>query len=353
MASAGAQEFRPLFNGKDLSGWVEMGEPGGFVAENGVLFLKTPRNYPNWLRTDREYENYILRLEYMVSGWCETGIFLHAPLYGDPAESGYRLHLRHDQVPEGARSTGSIYDVAPPIAFANKPAKEWNSVEIHMDWPVLRVKLNDRIIQDLNLEVSEALRHRSRRGYIGFDDLNCAIRYQNIQIRELPDKDRKWTSLFNGKDLTGWTKEGKATWGVERGMIFGTNGDGFLLTHESYSAFEFQTYFRTSSHANGGIYYRRSAGSEGYEIQIYNVPGATNPTGSIYGRVPANAVPCRDGEWCHVRLISDGAYTGVWLNGRKVAESLGLEQPDQGKLGFQNHSSARIEYLAPKIRPIR
>jgi hypothetical protein len=352
-AGLAAQDFQPLFNGRHLSGWVEMGRPGGFVAEDGTLFLKSPRNYPNWLRTEREFENFDLKLQYMVPGWCETGIFLHAPLYGDLVQTGLKIHLRHDRAAEGARSAGSIYDVSPPIIFANKGAKEWNSLEIHLNWPVLRVKLNDVLIQDLNMEVSEALRWRPRRGYIGLEDLNCAIRFRNIEIRELPDKDRKWTTLFNGTDLTGWSRQGKAQWAVRNGTIIGSDGDGFLLTEQSFGPFEFQTYFRTSPHANGGIYYRRSEAFGGYEIQIYNVPGATNPTGSIYGRVPANAVPCRDGEWCLMRIVSDGGYTGVWLNGWKVAETTVLEQPDHGKVGFQNHSEGRVEFLDPKIRPLR
>src|SRR5213594_3933481 len=78
---ARAQDFVPLFNGRDLSGWIEMVKPGGFAVEDGVLVLKTPQNYPNWLRTEKEYENFDLRLEYMMAGWCETGVFLHAPLY--------------------------------------------------------------------------------------------------------------------------------------------------------------------------------------------------------------------------------------------------------------------------------
>ena len=348
-----AQESKPLFNGRDLSGWIEMGRPGAFVVEEGTLLLKTPQNFPNWLRTEKEYENFHLKLEYMMSGWCETGIFLHAPLHGGLAESGLKIHLRHDRTEEGARSNGAIYDVAAPLAFGNKPAKEWNSLEVHLDWPTLRVKVNDILIQDLNMELSEALRSRSRRVYIGLDDLNCRIRYRNIAIRELPDKDRKWTLLFNGTDLKGWTSQGNGHWAVEKGMIVGSDGDGFLFTDDSFSAFEFRTYFRTTPQANGGLYYRRSGSFGGYEIQIYNVPGATNPTGSIYGRVPANDLRCRDQEWCEFRLVSDGAYSGVWVNGRKVAESYALKETDQGKVGFQMHSQGRIEYLDPKIRPLR
>ena len=46
-----AQDFKPLFNGRDLSGWVEMGRPGAYVVEEGTLVLKTPQNFPNWLLT--------------------------------------------------------------------------------------------------------------------------------------------------------------------------------------------------------------------------------------------------------------------------------------------------------------
>src|SRR5262245_60713369 len=172
----------PLFNGTTLAGWVEMGDKNSWVASDGILTLKNPRNYPNWLRSEREYENFVLKLDYRMSGWCETGVFIHAPLYGDLTKSGIRLHLRHDRTPEGSRSTGGLYDVAAPIAMANNPAGEWNSLEILVDWPVLQVKMNGTMIQNLNMEQSDDLRDRLRRGYIGLDDLNCGgLGYRNIQ----------------------------------------------------------------------------------------------------------------------------------------------------------------------------
>jgi hypothetical protein len=348
-----AQEFKPLFNGRDLSGWVEMGEPGGFVVEDGTLLLETPRNYPNWLRTEREYENFELQLEYMMTGWCETGLFLHAPLYGDLVASGVRVHLKHDRAEQGSRSTGGIYDVVPPLTLANRPIKEWNALEVHMNWPVLRVWINGELVQDLNRELSDGLRWKARRGYIGLDDLNCRIRYRSIEIRELPDTDRPWRSLFNGRDLTGWTSRGDVQWVVEDGKIVGQDGDGYLFTEESFGSFEFQIYFRTTHAANGGIFYRVTDAHRGYEIQIYNVPGATNPTGSIYGQVGAGALPCRDEDWCHLRFVSDGAHTRVWVNGYSVAESQALTLPEEGRLGLQMHSAGRIEYLDPRIRPLR
>ena len=40
-------------------------------------------------------------------------------------------------------------------------------------------------------------------------------------------------------------------------------------------------------------------------------------------------------------------------NGFKVAEAVDLPREDVGKIGFQNHSQHTIEYLEPKIRPVR
>lgn len=346
--------FTPLFDGRSLAGWVEMGPPGAFAAADGLLRIAAPQNHPSWLRTAREYENFVLRLEYMVTGWCESGIVLHAPLHGDLKQTGLRLHLRHDRSAATVRAAGAIYDLVPPLALANKGAKEWNTLEIRMDWPSLQVTLNDVRVQDLTLDGTEPLRARGRRGYIGFEDMGFEVQYRNVAIRELPATDRPWTRLFNGKDLTGWTTQGVAKWTVEEGTLAGSAGDGFLFTEQAFSAFEFQTYFRASRHANGGVNYRKTEGSNGQEIQIYNVPGSTYPTGSIYGRVPADGpLPCRDEEWCLLRLVSDGGYTGVWVNGWKVAESWEMARPDTGRVGFQNHSQGRIEYREPRIRPLR
>ena len=42
--------------------------------------------------------------------------------------------------------------------------------------------------------------------------------------------EEKWTSLFNGKDLSGWTPHGKATWSVQDGVLVGIGGMGHIYT---------------------------------------------------------------------------------------------------------------------------
>ncbi len=356
VAAQPGDEFVQLLSGDDMDGWVEMGEPGAFTVEDGTLFLEHPRNYPNWLRSEKQYENFVLELDYQAVGWAEGGIYIHAPMHGDPEKSGIKIHLRHDRTEEGARSTGAIYDVRAPITMASKEDGEaWNRLRIHVDWPRLRVTLNDVIIQDVHMARSDALRRRLRNGYIGFEDIGTRFRFRNVRIRELPPKEREWSTLFNGRDLDGWEAEGEAEWSVADGKIVTGGGDGVLRTVRTFAGFEFRTYFRTTPHANGGIFYRlMDRGPDRpshYEIQIYNVPTATNPTGSIYGIVPAADGGCRSGEWCLMQLISDGAYSRVLINGTNVAEAHDLVLPDSGAIAIQNHSLGVIEYKGLRVKP--
>jgi hypothetical protein len=354
-APLSAEQFEPLFNGRDLSGWVEMGEPGGFVVEDGILQLKNPRYFPSWLRSEKEYENFELSLEYRMPGWSEAGVVIHAPLYGRLSRSGIKIHLRHNNHDEGSHSVGGIYGVLPPLARSAKE-KEWNRLEIYVNWPRLRVKLNGVLVQNSDMNQEADLRWRLRRGFIGLQDIGREIHFRNIQIRELPDQE-KWIELFNGKNLEGWEVQGDAEWEVIDQKIVARNGDGYLVTEDSFSAFEFQTYVRTSKHANGGVFYRwgdTGRRRRGYEIQIYNVLDTTNPTGSIYGVVPAEDPDSRDGEWFLLQLVSDGNYSMVGIDGKIVVESHNLTHPDQGRLAFQMHQkTAQIEFLKPRVKLLR
>lgn len=348
-------EFVSLLEGSTLSSWIEMGEPGAFSMSDGVLVLKHPRNYPNWLRSARSYENFDLQLEYQPVGWAEGGLYLHASKHGEPARSGLKIHLRHERADQGARSTGAIYDLRAPLHIANKAGDEWNRLNIHMNWPTLRVRLNDTLIHDIDLD-SEEFRGRLREGYIGFEDIGTRFRFRNVRIRELPGSMPEWRPLFNGSDLSGWNAEGEATWEVEDGKILASGGDGVLMTDETFSGFEFRTYFRTSPHANGGIFYRmmnRADAPDHYEIQVYDVPTATHPTGSIYGIAPAVDAGCRSGDWCLMQLVSRGGFSEVFINGRSVASADDLALPDSGRIAIQNHSQGVIEYKDLRVRSLR
>ena len=100
----------------------------------------------------------------------------------------------------------------------------------------------------------------------------------------------KWISLFNGKDLSGWTVRGKATWSVQDGVLMGIGGMGHIYTDATCSDFEAKGMFRVTSQGatpNSGFYFRANPPADdvngfprGYEAQICNHMERAIPDGS-------------------------------------------------------------------------
>jgi hypothetical protein len=55
-------------------------------------------------------------------------------------------------------------------------------------WPLLRVRIHDELVQDLDLQRHPELRYRLRSGYIGIESLSYPLRFRNLRIQELPAK---------------------------------------------------------------------------------------------------------------------------------------------------------------------
>ncbi|HOW63978.1 MAG TPA: DUF1080 domain-containing protein [Candidatus Paceibacterota bacterium] len=52
------------------------------------------------------------------------------------------------------------------------------------------------------------------------------------------DENLKWISLFNGKDLSGWTVRGEAIWSVQDGILVGLGGMEHIYSEARCSSFE-------------------------------------------------------------------------------------------------------------------
>src|SRR3990172_9285531 len=75
-----------------LVGWQQIGGPeGAWRFEDGVLYTKGEGN--GWLATNRQYDNLALWVEFRVSPGANSGIFLRAPLEGDPAYTGLEIQI--------------------------------------------------------------------------------------------------------------------------------------------------------------------------------------------------------------------------------------------------------------------
>ena len=196
------QGFTPLFNGKDLTGWVygRRGEKEnktgkGYQVENGVLF-STPEDGGN-LYTEKEYADFVLQFDFRLTENANNGIGIRTPLSGDAAYAGIEIQVLDDsgtkyQTLRPAQYHGSVYDVFPAKRGHQKPVGEWNSEEITARGRRITVVLNGTTIVDANLDdvKNEAVLQKhpglaNTKGHIGLLGHGTRVEFRNIRIKEL------------------------------------------------------------------------------------------------------------------------------------------------------------------------
>jgi hypothetical protein len=189
--------FTPLFNGKNLDGWklVRASGPGYMVEGDRIV---CPANGGGNLFTEKEYANFVLRLEFKLSPGGNNGVGLRAPLEGDAAYVGMEIQVLDDPAPQykdikPTQHTGSIYDVFPAKLGALKPAGEWQSYEITANGRRVTIKLNGQTTVDADLDSvkDEAVLKKHpglarKSGHVGFLGHRSHVEFRNIRIKELP-----------------------------------------------------------------------------------------------------------------------------------------------------------------------
>lgn len=166
-------------------------------------------------------------------------------------------------------------------------------------------------------------------------------------------------SIFNGKDLTGWTIYGTELWYVEDGLLICESGPdkeyGYLGTDKQYKDFELTVEFKQGADGNSGVFFRSSI--EGTKITGWQVevapPGSS--TGGIYesyGRGwlikpdPELDKHLKFGKWNNMKIRVVGDLVETWLNGKKMVtfedEKIGGAT---GSIALQIHSGGGIKVM--------
>ena len=359
-APADEPGFVSLFDGRTLDAWsVQEGPPSAFKVEEDAIVVDEGSNFPTWLRSERQYENFDFRCEFFLRGWMNSGIYLHAPEHGRNTWVGMKINIFHqaDREPK-PESAGSIFPLVAPRAVVVKNKGEWNTFRALMDWPRLQVWMNDALVQDVDVESVPELRHRFRRGYLGFESLSYPIRFRNIRIRELPAKEQ-WDVLYDGADdFAKWqVASGKPSF-EPRGAILRGDGDGQLATRETYRDFVLHMYIRGARYHNGGVMFRAQPAKSGrrgesYEIQLHDVEGAHYATGSLYSFKRAIYPRIEPEQWFPFQLVVQGSSCLVRINGENVLEYDGLKNVEAGRIELQAHDPGRwLEYKQIKVRKL-
>jgi len=179
--------FRPLFNGKDLTGW-KLRDPGGYnswsVLPGGILKNTiTGGVHGTDLVSDQKFWNFTVRYEYMTP---------------DNSNSGFYLRGRHEiqilgDYKSGTPSkggNGAIYDFKAPDKFVTRPGGEWQSAEATIIGNRITVILNGVKIHDKVLcdrpTGSELDGKVNEPGPILLQGNHGTVSFRNILIKELP-----------------------------------------------------------------------------------------------------------------------------------------------------------------------
>ena len=275
-AKPDADGFVPMFNGRDLTGWTNVNcAPETWSVRDGVIYCTG--NPIGGLRTVRQYENFVLELEWRHlrrsgnSGFFVWGSPINAP--GVPFLRGIEVQmLDHGYAEDFERKSGKKSDWFTthgdvfaihgasmkyvgrtngkrsfPTEDRSRPSPEWNHYRIVANNGSLRLHVNGK-------EVSGGDEANYRKGYLALESEGSPVEFRNIRIKELPSSgagpevtapvDPGWRALYNAVDLRGWKTSAvtDAAWSVGGGRITVKNASGeagTLWTANEFARAEF------------------------------------------------------------------------------------------------------------------
>ena len=151
--SAQKSDWKPLFNGKDLTGWKHVG-PGGDTVEDGLIKTHGGMGLLYW--TGGKVGNCRLRVVYKMRDFNDnSGVYIRIPIEPRepwmPVHYGYEVQI--DNHPETSNEdeyhiTGALYSLTKPLSKPGKPGPEWNTMIITIDGPHTVVELNGSMVTD-------------------------------------------------------------------------------------------------------------------------------------------------------------------------------------------------------------
>lgn len=172
-----------------------------------------------------------------------------------------------------------------------------------------------------------------------------------------------WTSLFNGKDLSGWKDNGQEKWMVEGGTIFcesTANKYGYLTTEKTYRNFDLRLEFKAEAQGNSGVFLRSKITGidpqhgpdiEGMQVEVD--PSIGKHTGGLYesgGRgwvatpTEAGEKALKPGEWNNLEISAHGNHIVTQLNGTKIVDFTDPAQKfSAGVVGLQIHTGGGVK----------
>jgi hypothetical protein len=359
--------FVPMFNGKDLTGWVNVNcaPRTFFVKDNEIITTGKPTGY---LRTTKQYENFIAEFDWMhvpprPGAVGNSGFFVWAdpiPAVGTGYTRGIEVQVlvnltyKNKKGEITATSQGDLFSIWGATCVPDRPhpdgwarclpsenhckgANEWNHYRVEANDGVIKLAVNGHVVSGVS-------KCKPRKGYLALESEGSECHFRDLKIKELPstnpkpdevaDEDQGFKNLYTGLDLSGWKTDeaAKKHWQAKDWVLHydGQGGakDRTLRTEKGYGDAEFLVDFRfpkgdgkpspcafalrgeADGQANLSI---RPDGS--FEVRAETTPGATSAPrveGKVTGFKPA-------GQWNRLRATLRGESLKVTVNGHPVA----------------------------------
>lgn len=147
-ALASAENWTQLFDGKDFNGWKHVG-PGEFSIDDGLLHTHGGMGLL-WYEPQK-FGNTTIRVVFKTTGPRDnSGVYIRMP--EPPPDPWYGVHngyeVQIDAAGDDWHCTGAIYSLSKATARAQKPAGEWNTMEIVLQGQKTTVFLNGEKVNE-------------------------------------------------------------------------------------------------------------------------------------------------------------------------------------------------------------
>ncbi len=206
-------DWQPLFDGKTTAGWHTYGKQtigDAWKVENDTLFFDADSKKTGAtggdIVTDKEYENFHLKLDWKISSKGNSGIMFYvnedASKYSDPWHTGPEMQVLdntgHPDAKNVKHRAGDLYDLISVSQETVKPVGEWNTAEIISNKGSLQFFLNGVEVVKTTLWddawrtmiANSKFKDKAdfgtyKKGKIVLQDHGDNVWYRNIVIKEL------------------------------------------------------------------------------------------------------------------------------------------------------------------------
>ncbi len=362
--------FVPLFNGKDLTGWVQRGGDAKYHIDGDcIVGVVNDESRNTFLCTEKEYENFILKLEFKFDQKFNSGVQFRskARQEGDRQRVyGYQCEM------ESGGMTAAIYDEGRRGRWLNvvtdefrestkKPFKQddWNELEIQCVGPSIRTWLNGEPVTDIFDTMTES-------GFVGLQ-VHAAktpgqVRWRNIKIQELAAT--PWKPFFVDKQFVDLEVKPCAKWEfADDGSVHATSTkdekrDGMVLSKEEYENFAVRVTFKRVM-GNSGMYFRAEEipanhWTCGFQAEIDGTAmcgglwevggGSSKGRGWFFKPTEENIKNFKMDEWNTLSAVAVGDRINTILNGTQIVDVVDPLCMKKGKTALQLHGGSDMDY---------